>query len=355
MILHIFNKQEKFSVQYIKFLKESGVNLEGHIVFHYGKSSGTLEKMGVKVLFSSFLSPLKHIQLYKMMKNADKIIIHSLASPFLLLLLMFRFKVSRKFCWVIWGKDLYFTKCVNMNNPFMRMYEFVRKKSLKNIRYIITNVEADFELAKKWYGMDAKLLFMDGMSYPYNSEIYSKEKIQRKERLKYVLLGNSASVSNHHLEAFDILKEQDDGEINIICPLSYGGNRKYVGQVIEKGKKLFGKRFEPLTDFMPLDEYNKLLEKVDIAFFYHDRQEAFSNTLTLLSSGKKVYIRRVSTLWDYFEQKGIVVHDSEKIESEFQMSDEAAVLIKNQMLVEQIRDIKVSLKCWKRIFNENLG
>ena len=80
MILHIFNKQEKFSVYYIKFLKDSGFDMNKHVVFHYGKSSGKLLKEHKKVLFSSFVSPIKHIKLYRMMKRADKIIIHSYES-----------------------------------------------------------------------------------------------------------------------------------------------------------------------------------------------------------------------------------------------------------------------------------
>ncbi|MBQ3665588.1 MAG: TDP-N-acetylfucosamine:lipid II N-acetylfucosaminyltransferase [Lachnospiraceae bacterium] len=352
MILHIFNKQEKFSVYYIKFLKDCGFDMKRHVVFHYGKSSGKLLKEHKKVMFSSFVSPVKHIKLYKMMKKSDKIIIHSLASPVLLLMLMFHMKVTEKFYWVIWGKDLYFTQCMNMKNPLLKLYEGVRKKALKNIKHIITNVEADYNLAVEWYKMDAELILAKGMSYPYNSDVNEEVEIVFKEKLNTVLLGNSASVSNHHLEALDLLKANDNKKMTITCPLSYGGSEKYVEKVVKKGKELFGDRFIPVKDFMPLEEYNQMINGLDIAFFYHDRQEAFSNTLTLLGSGKKIYIRPCSTLWDYFQSKGIKVHNSEVEDPNFFVSDDYSVLLENKNKVAQIRDPQLSKECWMEVFEK---
>lgn len=350
MVLHIFNKQEKFSVYYIKFLKDCGFNMKKHIVFHYGKSSGQLQKEHNKVIFSSFVSPAKHLRLYRLMKKSDKIIIHSLASPVLLIMLMFRMKVTEKFYWVIWGKDLYFTQCMNMKNPLLKLYEQVRKKALKNVKHIITNVEADYDLAVEWYKMDAELILAKGMSYPYNSDVNEESEIAYKEKLNTVLLGNSASVSNHHLEALDVLKKNDNGTMTITCPLSYGGSAKYVEKVEKKGKELFGDRFIPVKDFMPLEEYNKMLEGLDIAFFYHDRQEAFSNTLTLLGNGKKIYIRPCSTLWDYFEKKNIKVHNSEEEDWDFFESDSYESLLSNKNKVAEIRDPQLSKECWEKVF-----
>lgn len=355
MILHIFNKQEKFSVEYIKFLKNSGFELKNHVIFHYGKSSGYFEENKINSVFSSFVNPIKHIELYKIMKKSDKIIVHSLASPFLLVLLMFKFKVTQKIYWVIWGKDLYFTKCVNMNNPIMKLYEFFRKRAIKNVKHVITNVEADFKLAEKWYGIKANLILSKGMSYPYNSDVSVKKFTEQNNKLKYVLLGNSGSISNNHLQALNILKKCDDGKMNIICPLSYGGNKKYINNVIIKGKNLFKDRFNPILEFMPLNKYNEILEKMDIAFFFHDRQEAFSNTLTLLNNGKKVYIRRESTLWNYFEQKNIKVHDSFKAENDFFVPDNLTIINSNSLLVNKIRDVKLAAECWKRVFEENIN
>lgn len=353
MILHIFNKQEKFSIQFVRFLMDSGFDLSKQQVFHYGKSSGFFEEHNIDATFSGFSNPVKHIKLYQMMKKADKIIIHSLASPFLLFLLMFNFKVTQKFYWIIWGKDLYFKQCVNMKKPINRLYEFFRRKALKNVKHVITNVEADYELAVQWYGLDAELVYVEGTAYPYNSKDAIMD-IKHKNKLNKILLGNSASVSNNHLQALEKLKKQDNGEMTITAPLSYGSNEKYINTVIEKGKELFGDRFIPIVDFMPLDEYNKILCDMDVAFFFHDRQEAFCNTLTLLGNGKKVYLRTESTLWDYFKQKNMIVHNSNEVDGDLLKPDDAEILRNNSLIVSKIRDKDLSIKLWEELFEENV-
>lgn len=352
MILHIFNKQEKFSIQFIDFLLDNNFELENQHFFHYGKSSGYFEGKNANVLFSGFANPLKHIKLYKLMKKADKVVIHSLASPFLLLLLMMKFKVTKKFYWIIWGKDLYFKQCVNMKNPINKIYEFFRKKSLKNIKHIATNIRADYELACEWYGLNADLVYIEGTAYPYNSnEAMIEPKF--KEKLGKILLGNSASVSNNHMEALEILKKNDDGKMTITAPLSYGSNDKYVAKVVLKGKELFGDRFIPLIDFMPLDKYNEILCNIDIAFFFHNRQEAFCNTLTLLGNGKKVYMRTESTVWDYFKEKKIVVHNSNEVDDNLLLPDSENIIKSNIEAVCKIKSIDSSIEFWKEMFKEN--
>ncbi len=352
MILHIFNKQEKFSIQYIKFLKDSGFDLDNQFIFHYGKSSGFFEKQNVNCIFSNFIDIGKHIRLYKKMREAEKVIVHSLASPFLLFLLLFNFKVTKKIYWVVWGKDLYFKKCVNMKNPINIIYEFLRKLSIKNVKHIVTNVDGDYELAKKWYGVDAVFHKAEGVGYPYNSNI-NPVLGGYKTSLNKVLLGNSASKSNNHIEALYKLKECDNQNMEVISPLSYGGKKKYVQKVICIGKQLFGDRFKPIVDFMPLQKYNAMLDSIDVAFFYHDRQEAFSNLLTLIGQGKKVYIRTESTLWNYFKDKGIIVHDSNNVDDTLFCVDEKEIVENNHNQVLKIGDIELSKRLWKEIFEYN--
>ena len=54
---------------------------------------------------------------------------------------------------------------------------------------------------------------------------------------------------------------------------------------------MFGDKFCPLMDFMPLAQYNQILDEVDIAIFAHNRQQAMGNIINLLGRGKTVYLR----------------------------------------------------------------
>ena len=59
--------------------------------------------------------------------------------------------------------------------------------------------------------------------------------------------------------------------------------RKVVRNKLEyKDGIYFWRKFKPLVDFMPFDEYLNLLAKVDIAIFNHKRQQAMGNTTILL-------------------------------------------------------------------------
>jgi len=95
--------------------------------------------------------------------------------------------------------------------------------------------------------------------------------------------------------------------------LSYG-NQDYAKSIIEEAKQRFGDKFEPLTEHMPFNQYLEILGKIDIAIFNHKRQQAFGNLINLLGLGKKVYIRKESTLNEVFQGMGIKVFDAEHVD-----------------------------------------
>ena len=65
---------------------------------------------------------------------------------------------------------------------------------------------------------------------------------------------------------------------------------------------------------MPFKEYKALLKKVDVAIFWHKRQQGLGNIITLLGLGKKIYLRRDVTTWNFFRDLKIEVYDFEKFD-----------------------------------------
>lgn len=115
------------------------------------------------------------------------------------------------------------------------------------------------------------------------------------------MLGHSAVPENRHIQYLEVLKQKDDGQFIVKCPLVYpNSNEDYKVQVIEKGKSLFGARFEPLLEFMPLDDYLLWMETVDIAILPSSRQHGMGNLVNLLGSGKKVFIDDSVSTWSFF-------------------------------------------------------
>lgn len=306
-VLHIFNDQ-KFSIGFFEFLLSHDVNLKGHLVFHYRCTKSNLNRFGIPgISAANFLSPIANLRMLKPLFQSEKIIIHCLASPVLLLYLIAFPSLARKTYWVIWGKDLYFYKTLIKKRTYHKIYEFFRKKAIRNIQKIITYNDGDFELAEKWYGCKAKQY----RSFMYPSNLYKD--IRRNEagytdKSTVILVGNSADPSNNHLDAFSLLQKYSSNNIEIIVPLSYGDN-VYAKEITRFGFQIFGEKFRPIENLLPLDEYNNLLGRVDIAVFAHKRQQAMGNIITLVGLGVKVHIRNDITTWKFLQKLGITTNN----------------------------------------------
>lgn len=122
-----------------------------------------------------------------------------------------------------------------------------------------------------------------------------------------ILIGNSASITNNHLEVFDILKPFTISEEKIIVPLSYG-DTGYAARICEEGEKTFGTNFYPLNTFMSLPEYNKIIQQCRIVIMNHYRQQAVGNIVALLWMGAKVYLDERNTFYQYLKRIGVGVY-----------------------------------------------
>lgn len=242
------------------------------------------------------------ITLFEYMKMAKKIILHGLWRDKVDVLLYFNQELLKKCYWVMWGGDFYFPE--NKSK--------IRQEIIKNIDTFITYIKGDYELAKKCYGGKGKY----HECFMYTSNIYKEYVIEPKEYINMnIQLGNSSDPTNNHIDLLNLLIKYKNTKIKVFAPLSYG-NKEYTKEVIDYGKKLFGDKFIPLTEFMPFEKYLEFLGEIDIAIFAHKRQQAMGNIITLLGLGKKVYLRKDITTWQFFLEKGIEIYDVENIELE---------------------------------------
>jgi len=118
-----------------------------------------------------------------------------------------------------------------------------------------------------------------------------------------ILIGNSATPTNNHLEIFKLLAAQDLAERKLIVPLSYG-LPEYRDAVIEKGRAAFGDRFVPICDYMPLPEYNNLIAQCSVAIMNHRRQQALGNIGAMLHRGAKVFLDEGGPVYSFFKERG---------------------------------------------------
>ncbi len=287
---------EKFNPSFIEFVKRN-FDIEDHKFFFLGKEN---YKYGLKKS-ENIIWLNKKVHIFKFLSFLNfskKIILHGLWDDRIIRILLAQPWLLKKSYWVMWGGDFYFPE--KQTNR--------KKKIIKKMGNLLTYIEGDYKLAKEWYGATGKFHYC----FVYPSNLYKEYRIGEKNTTSInVLLGNSADPTNNHFEILDKLTKYKTKDIKIYTPLSYG-NKEYAEHVIREGKKNFGENFIPLREFLPFDEYLKLLAEIDIAIFNHNRQQAMGNIITLLGLGKKVYIRDDITTWDFFKKLQITVFSSNK-------------------------------------------
>lgn len=309
-ILHVASC-DKFIPPFIDFVNKHFIAKE-HEFLLSGMADGELKDSdNIHLAGKSKVSKLKHyFRLIIKMHQADKIILHSLFNIRLVQILFFTPWLLKKCYWVIWGGDLYVHKFGKRNNKW-KIKEFFRRPVIKNMGHLVTYIEGDITLARKWYGATGK--YQECLMY--TSNLYREYKVpENKETTVNIQVGNSADPSNNHIEVLEKLLPFKDENICIFVPLSYG-SEEYAQSISKKGKEWFGDKFNPITAFMPFDQYLSFLGSIDIAIFNHKRQQAMGNTITLLGLGKTVYIRSDTSQWSFFEKKNIKISDVEMFSS----------------------------------------
>jgi hypothetical protein len=305
-VLHLFGWDKKFVLPFRGFINEHFADGRHQFIIYGDVTEDDVPESSDTSVMPRVFNNI--VALTKAMNKAEKIIIHGLFNNHLLYLLAMQPWLLKKCYWVIWGGDLYIHNAPVKDWRWGKN-EFFRRLVIKRMGHLVTYIKGDYDLATEWYG--AKGQYHECFMYPSN--LYKDYAVPDKQYSGFnILVGNSADLSNNHLEVFDKLEVFKDQDIKIYAPLSYG-NQAYAKKIIEEGKKKFGDKFKPLTDMMPFDQYLEFLGLIDVAIFNHKRQQAMGNTITLLGLGKTVYMRSDRTTWELFEDIDVKVFDVENI------------------------------------------
>ncbi len=347
--LHLFQGNSVYTNAYIDFVNRYFTD-ESHLFLVLGSTQPSKNISPSNIInISRFRDLLRY---KKCLQKCKKIILHGFFYEGLpLLFWAFNQKLLGKSYWSMWGGDLYFYK---FREKYLRsdIDELMRKQVFRKMGNITTLVRGDYELAKSVYRTRARY-FPTFYPNPVDFSIFNKlsnpiETINQRT----LLLGNSASPRNNHIEIIRAISRFKNKGIRVICPLGYG-DMEYAKRVIEEGKHVLGDNFFPLTEFLNPEEYAKILYSVEIGIFNHDRQQGFSTIIALLYLGKKVYIRDDTTLWTFFRDTHMEVFNTQEIykdefDSLFTMNDTSRLNNRNSVLKEL--SIEKCVTYWKKVF-----
>lgn len=185
------------------------------------------------------------------------------------------------------------------------LYKNLEKKLIvEKISFFAPVLENEYEIVGSKFNFN----FPEYVDWNYGttSKLLEGEIKQCNLNSNDILVGNSATPTNNHLEVFDFLKTQNLNGIKIICPLSYG-NSKYTNIVKNKGNIYFGNNFLAIDKFMPYEKYMNLISSCSNVIMNHQRQQAGGNITAMLSMGAKVFLNEINPFYLFYKKKGAII------------------------------------------------
>jgi Glycosyltransferases involved in cell wall biogenesis len=295
-------------------------------------------------------------KLLSSIENCSRIFIHYLFDYFCQLVC--KFKIEKPIYWLVWGGDLYNYIDFELYKPETKkalgkiganisskvekntINYVYRKSTIRKISKILIINDGEYEEIKANFITKAKRKDFIYPSPTFDSGIMKKVEFIDGLKSKYqhiFLIGNSANPSNNHVDILSKLKNIKNEKFCIIAPLSYGASDQYVDLVISEGKKIFKNRFIPLIQYYSSEEYNYILNSIDVCLFSYNRQQGLGNIYTAIELGKKVFID--NNKYKFFDLNGIIVYDINKIDNiNFDQIIEVdnEIIDKNKELLEKI-------------------
>lgn len=257
--------------------------------------------------------------------NYKAIVLHGLFYPWQETVLR-KVPSNVKVAWAFWGGDIYgrrdlrdrFLSCTSKRITLIQSLKrrIKRKKGtnkyeipsdlLKRIDYCLTDIPEDFAFVKKYLGTDIKELWYNY----YSVEETIGDMMNSTCNGNCILLGNSSTVECNHIDGMMALKKFKTDSASIIVPLSYG--ESWLRTLISrKGSRMFGVRFHPLLDFLPRQDYNRVIQSCSVVVMPHYRPQAFGNILTALWLGTRVYLSNRNPLFPFFKRIGAILFSLE--------------------------------------------
>ena len=335
-ILHLMT-QEKITLNTIETFKQLDIN---NIFLVYKDEKINQFDTDIKYKGSEF-----DINKFVQQNSIDGIIIHGLSGYYANLI--YKLKATLKIAWVVWGYDMYqrpqvrnllyatetsriINKKVQVKNSIKSItflkklyylvtkkndYEFYYQKAFNKIDYFGSYIYEDFLFFDKYFKHNTSFLYFS--SNTLNQYLGGKEDLRVNDIAKNILIGNSNTIENNHLDVLKMLSDVPDlNSVELIVPLSYGTDNQYRKRIIDNGIKLFGDNFIPLLQFMPRSKYLELLSNCSTAIFYHYRQQAMGNIIALFYMGVRIYLSKKNPVYSYCKRIGLHVFD---LDSEFKL------------------------------------
>ena len=203
---------------------------------------------------------------------------------------------------------------LKLYNFYLHYKKFTYRKRLADvffkIKYFSTVLPNEEKIVRDYLHLNAKYI---PFNYDFMDNLISETEINSRSQLgNNILVGNSGTPANNHIDILETLSKIDIGERNIYVPLSYG-NTKYIEYIMKFGNEILGDKFIPITKFLDFNAYVELIKSCDICLMNHYRQQGVGNLVLLLWLGAKVFINTNNPFFEFSLRNNIKVFDIREI------------------------------------------
>lgn len=227
-------------------------------------------------------------------------------------------------------------------------YNHVRERVLGRIDYFLSPVELEKELISKEHPVFRPKDF----SLQFNNREFRM--IEKKDL--GIVLGNSSSLSNNHLDILQSLEKIGVKGHRVVIPLSYGDMdyKELVKRELSKGKFMHNNECILLEHYLTKEEYYQITDSCSFLISGAIRQQALGNIKHAFLTGKKVFMYSNSVLFSFFKSKGFHVYELENVcKEDFMKELSEDMAIENYLLMREW--IESRRKVYENFVQECLG
>lgn len=241
----------------------------------------------------------------------ESVIIHQF-SP-----LMYRWVARNSFnklCWAPWGTDLYDLPSMKFNlyEPITRR-EYVagrintgrllfdikywitnaafRRKAYSKVSQVYTWMQSEYEFAEqRIHELNAEhhfFFYENPVPYHELEKILQKDSPRKKEN-RLLMIGNSATPSNNHMDIIHYL-DKIGIKADLLIPCNYG-EPAYTKYLKKASQGYRGGTIEFLEKRLDFHSYLKLIAKADGLVMNNIRPQGYGNIFMMLFLGKPVFL-----------------------------------------------------------------
>lgn len=186
-------------------------------------------------------------------------------------------------------------------------HKYVLRKIIQRIDYFIPCIPIDYKLLKE------QCNYFRADIFPYPKQIKKLSFICHNSP-KNILIGNSLTYTNNHLDIFErINKIQLSEDQKYIIPINYGWGNAFGNnpETLISLSKLKPQNTIWLKDYLDRDEYFRLFGNITHAIFGVLRQQALGNIFQCLAKGIKVYLYKESIVAKQLKEDGYIFYSIE--------------------------------------------